>query len=744
MKQYKIKVTSLDEGETHKHITALVVNDELEHTSDLTIRVKAYSIKSTLINNSYFSLWVDDFCDTSNPVIITGLVIPLSLKHKESLVPFSYSDIPKALIESKKYSLNGESIDLIYTKVKHLHDQPERLLTATYEALKELRLPTETIHSYAALILQTSFLHTLMPHWPSEQSYKKLLAMITSLSNRLLLSCWKKPMLLATRFRVITGNDMYNLLLKANSFSVSKDYEEHINALAIDAILSVEKKLSSIFYPFDDIVTMISKYFYTYDVVKNALLAESIGDILFIADFKGEKYIARKSEVEKEKYIFSKLALISSNTNSKVNTICNNDRLLEKFLKSEHVTLNCEQDEVFKSLLCSPVSLLTGEPGTGKTFISMLFIRYIEQCLRVSSDDVLLLSPTGIVAQRLATSSGMEAKTMHRSMRVYIDEETNELVISDPDVFKAKLILVDECSMPNLNMFYSFCKCLPIDSKIILVGDPDQLPSIGTGKIFSDLIKSSVFPLTHLSNSRRSSHNGSININAKKITSSPNNFVFIEDDNSKQIEKDSNESVFIAAQEVIKSKLSKNGYDASSLVVLSPWHKEKLGTVSINKFIQDLLLEYGSLEKAPSYKNNQNTFFVGDHVIVSMNDYKRDIYNGDIGIVTMITTDLRQKDILHVLIRDQKITFTRGQAEYLDLAYCMTPHKMQGSEIENVVVVIPDNSHFMLSREWMLTAMTRAKYHCTVISTPEAPNRICKKSSKNKRITLMDLRGHHA
>lgn len=741
MKEYKIIITSIENIEVNRQISACLIDDDLKMITGCEIKVTPIAIQSTLISNAFYSLWVEDYRDISNINSIAGLVTPLSLKHRQGLLPFSSAGLPKALADEKKYNLSDDAINSLYQCVRHLDNKPDELLDTTYEALKRFRLPGKTIQSYASLILQIAFYHFLMPFWSTVENNKKLLKMLSAISNKSLLLCWKRPMLLASRFKVMTGHDAYKLAVKMNAFNVSSDYKEHVIALAIDVLISVEKKRGSIFYPVDDLTVIICKYFYTFDSVKSVLLSIENSDIFSIVEFKNTEYIARKSECDKEKYIISTLQRIASNRNSRVNLICSNTKLLNKFLLSEDVILDKEQQRAFELLLTSPVCLLSGDPGTGKTFISTLFVRYIEQCLSISSEDILLLSPTGIVSQRLSKSSGMQAKTLHRAMGIYMDEETNTLVITELDEFKAKVILIDESSMPNLDVFNSFCKCLPNDCKIILVGDSEQLPSIGNGKIFSDLIKSKMFPHAHLVGSRRA--NGSLDQNAKKIIHSPDHLDFIKDEHSNQIVKNSNNSISIATKDIIKNHLLDKGGSASSLIVLSPWHKESLGTVSINNYIQELLIKRGSVDKSHKYKNNRYMFFIGDLVLVSMTDYKRDIYNGDTGIVTRIASNLRQKKVIHVSIRGRDISFTKGQAEYLDLAYSMTPHKIQGSEVDNIIITIPSDSHFMLSREWLLTAMTRAKKQCVVISTPLALEKICQKSSKDKRISYVDLRGNN-
>lgn len=741
MKQYKIKLTSIKDGENK--ISASLVDDSFNVTSNSPLKIKPCVIDSILMLNSFFSLWVDDDdCDINSMEEVTGIITPLSLTDKASLLPFSSSDLPRALAQSKKYSLSDEAMNSLYQEVTHLHNRPELLLKSVYDSLKKLRFSAKAVHSYASLILQTGFFHFLMPFWTSTESNRKLISMTSMLSNRSIVACWNNPMLLATRFRVISGSEAYLIVSKIDHIDASNYYKEHINSLAMDLLVSVETKLGSIFYPINDVANIISKYFYTADEIKLTLLSDENSDIFFIYSLNDIPYISRKTEYDKEEYILSKLTNISKNVNSKINLICKNTRLLDKFLLSEGVTLKEEQRNSFELLLSSPVSLLTGDPGTGKTFTSTLFIRYIEQCLNISSDEILLLSPTGIVSQRLSESSGMQAKTFHRAMKMFSNGETaGEIVVMGHELFKEKVILVDESSMPNLDVFFFFCKCLPDDSKVILVGDPDQLPSIGSGKVFSDLVKYRALPHAHLTKSQRTKPDNSIHKNAREIIYSPNNATFVADEDSIQIVSENNADILIAAKKAINIAIESA---PESIFILTPWHKGDLGTIAINKHVQSLLLDAGTIDHKIKYKNNRQTFFVGDRVLITKTDYKRDIYNGDIGTITDITSDLRQKDIIHASVRNKTISFTKGQAEYLDLSYCITPHKIQGSEADNIIVLIPSDSHFMLSREWLLTAMTRARKKCTVISTPLALNKICKKSAKEKRITLMDLRGKNA
>jgi RecD/TraA family predicted helicase len=735
MKEIIAKVVRFEVNNTRCTISAKLTNP-IEHDFLDILEVKGHCLEHVVGVGYDVSIWVKE-STTITSKVFNALITPQSITGS-GLTPFSSKGIPAALLQIKKYNLSPETINLLQQAITPLLNSPKELIEECYSFFKRINLHPKSIHQYTALILRTAFLHAILPYWSIENKSIDLFRLVTSLPNKVLIQCWDNPLLLSTRYRIISGADSLSLSSFSLGFNAPDHHNEYICSLSLDALESVEKKIGATFYPLDSVCTLVSKYIYTSEKVREHLIKSVNDDLFLLLEHKGAFYISRKSTAEKEKFVLNKLKRIIASS-GRIHAKCNNDKFLDKFLESEGVTLEEGQISTFKKALNSSVLMLTGEPGTGKTFLGVLIIKYIIECLNIPIEDVLLLAPTGIVSQKLSNLTGMQGKTIHRALGMYFNDEESSLGINENIEISANVILIDETSMPNLDMFYSLFKAIRDDAKIILVGDPEQLPSIGCGKVFSDLIKYHNIPHSHLSTNRRVKQESSISKNSKLIVSDPMNFELIVDEDTEHLIAHSAEELAKKAEQKLKSLLEKT--PPSSIVILTPWHKGDLGTVANNLLMQKLLINNGTLNTDVSISMGNYTFYIGDTVLINKTDYVRDIYNGDIGLINKITNDSKNKITVFVSIRNKSIPFTLKQVQQLSLGYSMTPHKIQGGEVDNVVITIPKESLYMLSREWLLTAMTRAKKKCIIISTLGIISEICIKSASKNRTTYLQLKG---
>ena len=420
----------------------------------------------------------------------------------------------------------------------------------------------------------------------------------------------------------------------------------------------------------------------------------------------GEKkeYIYHPWAYDAELTVFNNIFALSKGKKKNVSNI---DDLISKF--SKNIILGKEQIEAIKLGVTSPVFVITGGPGTGKTTI-LKIIADINKYLNNGKDNNVFLSPTGRAARRITESTGYAASTIHRKLGLGIISEDNIL----SDLLREKIcnskVIVDESSMVDLWIMNSLVKSLD-NSSIGFIGDPDQLPSVGCGSILRDLIEGNVVPVVKLKTIYRQS-NDAINIcdNAYKINTGNSeltegdDFKFIASDDSSKIEEI---MVNLFLQETKQ-------YGIHNVKCLSPYKKEISGTYSLNSKIQDIINPLNGRKELPIYNNM--TLRVNDIVMQLKNTST--IANGDIGEVTFISNkevEVNFGDFVEIY------SYERAKEE-LTLAYATTIHKSQGSEYDSVIICCNNAHKNMLKRNLIYTGITRGKKKVTIVGHENALN----------------------
>ena len=358
--------------------------------------------------------------------------------------------------------------------------------------------------------------------------------------------------------------------------------------------------------------------------------------------------------------------------------------------------LSTTQKRAVQEAVSNSVFILTGGPGVGKTTTA----RAIIAGLKYLGKKISLAAPTGRAAQRLAEVTGMQASTIHRLIRWKGDDA--EVEEGDPIV--ADCLLVDEVSMLDITLARLLWKALRLNTQLILVGDVDQLPSVGPGSVLRDLIDSLVVPTLTLTEIFRQASASNIirfshAINHGQIPDFPKtggDCHFIEAEDSFTIKN--------LISELVTSHLpQKYHFDPMRDVqLLVPMHKGELGTTELNDYLQKLL-NPRSRDQAGS---KEGAFFPGDKVIQTANNYELLVFNGDIGFVTAAQFD---RGKVNVQFSDRTVTYKKEQADDLKLAYAITIHKSQGSEFPVVIIPLHTQHFVMLQRNLIYTALTRAK-----------------------------------
>ncbi|MBF0546186.1 MAG: ATP-dependent RecD-like DNA helicase [Candidatus Riflebacteria bacterium] len=390
-------------------------------------------------------------------------------------------------------------------------------------------------------------------------------------------------------------------------------------------------------------------------------------------------------------------------------------KVLERVFEQEHQKLSDQQQLAVEISLSEKLLILTGGPGTGKTTT----LKAVVSSHSHLGKKVLLASPTGRAAKRLSEVTGMEAKTIHRLLEY--SPSNNEFRFNQKNPLNCDTLILDECSMIDMELFYSLIKALPLKAGLIMVGDVDQLPSVGPGMVLKGLIDSETVRVIRLKTVFRQAETSLIISNAHRILRGEMPKLVVPDGkittdcyflDSPEPEK----SLELLQNVVSKSLPRKFGLDhLQDIQVLTPMHRGSLGSENLNKTLQESL-NPGSDEKR-EIKHLHRTFREGDKVIQNKNNYNLEVFNGDIGFIRKIEPE------------DQEISieFPQGLKKFefsdlfdLSLAYAITVHKSQGCEYPGVVLIISTQHFILLQRNLIYTAITRAKKVLVILGVKKA------------------------
>lgn len=456
-----------------------------------------------------------------------------------------------------------------------------------------------------------------------------------------------------------------------------------------------------------------------HDILREAI---EVGQ-LCTADFEGTLYVYTPEAYEEEEYIAGRIGEMGNMKPLPMKTHV--QLFLDRWQDARHFELADKQREAVEKSLQSGMTVITGGPGTGKTTVVQTIIRLAEQ----EGLRILLCAPTGRAAKRLAETTQRKAKTIHRllvpdghvgAMQVFEYNETKML--------PADLVIVDEVSMLDMEMMYHLLSALKSQCRCILVGDADQLPSVGAGAVLHDIIASGQVPVVRLDTIFRQKEGGRIVTNAHLINSGrlpvvneDTEFRFVEIDN----EADGAEKI----SALYNSELLETG-DKFAVQVLSPMYKNPCGVDNLNQLIQERFNP--PAEGKAELKGKNVVFRVGDKVMQKHNDYEKGVFNGDMGEIFAI-----QKDMVYVRYPEQDVKYEGQEVDEITLAYAITVHKSQGSEYHTVIMVLVNSHAIMLQRNLFYTAVTRAKRKVILVGTKRAVQTAVQNQRTSRRFTLL-------
>ena len=467
------------------------------------------------------------------------------------------------------------------------------------------------------------------------------------------------------------------------------------------------------------------------------------------------EYVFLEELYKAEKNIAQRLLTLRDCDNVKF--IKNFDNEIKKHEKKIDIELSEKQFEAVRQINENNVCIITGGPGTGKTTI----IKCVLEVYKSHKKKVVLCAPTGRAAKRMSETTGEDAKTIHRLLEIgKFEEDKLGSVDTDVSPVDADVLVVDEMSMVDVFLMNYLVKALFLGTKVIFVGDPNQLPSVGPGCILKDLIDSGEFATVHLDKIFRQAAKSKIIVNAHNVNNGVN-FIgrkdYAEDAENDffYINESNQDKMLYQVLSLSKERLKNYGdYEFfRNIQVLTPTKKGKMGTKELNKSLQEALNPMNEEIVEKTY--GEVTFREGDRVMQIKNNYdiywekgsRNDlrtyesgtgVFNGEIGRIIKIDTKERQ---IQVEFDDGKVTwYAFSELDQLEHAYAITIHKAQGSEFDVVILVVPQSSNMLLTRNLLYTGITRAKKLLIVIGNKNLVEYMVNNCDTKKRNTGLRIK----
>ena len=497
-------------------------------------------------------------------------------------------------------------------------------------------------------------------------------------------------------------------------------------------------------------------------------------DMLVLMDIDMEKYlmdmqlekriVIKKKDMEdgtqcqmvySSNYYYTELNIASMLSNLNIRDNIPEEKILKKLERIEStsgIELDSLQRRAVVEAMNSGIMIVTGGPGTGKTTTINTIIKMFES----EGMEILLGAPTGRAAKRMSEATGTPAQTIHRLLELNGVPDENSVSMrferNEQNPLEADAVIIDEMSMVDMFLMYALLKAIPVGTRLILVGDVNQLPSVGPGNVLKDIIGSHMFNVVMLTKIFRQENQSDIVINAHKIN------------NGEQVSLDNNSKDFLfvgrgeanqvigATLTLVKEKLPKYvNAQVTEVQVLTPMRKGVLGVENLNNVLQQSLNPKDDIKREK--ETASGVFREGDKIMQIKNNYQMEwevrgghgivtergmgVFNGDTGIIRTINTYMENMEIE---FDDGKwVTYSFKQLDELELAYAVTIHKSQGSEYPAVVLPLLTGPRMLMNRNLLYTAVTRAKKCVTIVGTKDAVEEMIKNINEQKRYSgLLD------
>ncbi len=430
-------------------------------------------------------------------------------------------------------------------------------------------------------------------------------------------------------------------------------------------------------------------------------------------------YMSEKGIAQKLQKLLSYQPLHSLDINAIYHTL--------RAAAAQEIVLNDDQQRAILACLQNKVTIITGGPGTGKTTV----IKKLLQILDENKLSYRLAAPTGRAAKRITQSTGKIALTIHRLLE--FDVATRGFSRNEQNALQLDFLIVDEASMIDVFLAHSLLKALPFSAHLVLIGDIDQLPSVGAGNFLNDLIASTKVATIRLTEIFRQAQDSLIILNAHRVNNgefplsflpdAKRDFVFIKEDDPQNVHHHLNE--------ILLKQLPRWNISTQDCMVLVPMNRGIVGTQQLNSYLQPILNKTADQKQLI---HGIYRYTIGDRVMQIRNNYDKIVFNGDVGTITDINISDK---IIFVQFYERVVEYEQSELDELVLAYAISIHKSQGSEYPAVIIPIFMQHFTLLQRNLLYTAITRAKKLCILIGQPKAIGMAVKNKKSLERITFL-------
>ena len=502
-------------------------------------------------------------------------------------------------------------------------------------------------------------------------------------------------------------------------------------------------------YPYELVAEEVEGY--EHPLIENALIELALSKQIIIKNYDEVPCVFLAYLYHSEQAVARKLIDIASLYQK--DAVIDVEKELSQTQKELKIELVEEQKEAVRNVLTNGVTVITGGPGTGKTTTINAILHMLEK----AGEDVLLAAPTGRAAKRMSEATGIEAQTIHRLLEIgYMGEEGSRQAFNrnEENPLEADVIIVDELSMVDIILMNALLKAVVEGQRLVLIGDADQLPSVGAGNVIKDIIFSERLPVVRLIQIFRQASKSAIVMNAHRINKGEypvmnekgTDFFFMK----RSIQEEVKDTII----ELVTTRLPKyQGFDSlKDIQVLAPMRKGAIGVNELNKALQDAINPHHDLKPEKEYRGM--LFREGDKVMQIKNNYNTPwkilgktgmsidegtgVFNGDCGLITAIK---EEEELVVVTFEDAKVVeYEFNQLDELELAYAVTIHKSQGSEYPVVILPIHSGPPMLLSRNLLYTAVTRAKKMVVGVGLVETMQRMV---DNNREIERYSSLGRH-
>lgn len=526
-------------------------------------------------------------------------------------------------------------------------------------------------------------------------------------------------------------------------FGIKKDSHYRVKAALIYFLEQFATLEGHIYYNYDEFIEYATKELdidseIIEECVKSLILSKEVENV------NSNIYLSRLYHMECN--IAKKITKMANNANSQNNDFLENQkRLLYNIEKENNRELDETQRAAVMMALNNKISIITGGPGVGKTTTLDIFIKYLQ---KYETDNIILLAPTGRAAKRMSEQTGMESSTIHRMCGTETMDEID-----------ADVIVVDEMSMVDIYVMNMLLEKIPDECKLVMVGDVDQLPSVGPGLILKDMINSGIIKTSKLTVIHRQATENHIVTNAHKINDGDGKSIKLNSDNEdffflkrESIEECVETIMYLYTKAFPKYK----GMKPTDVQILTPTKKGELGTVNLNKIIQEKINPKDSKKK--ELKRYDDVYREGDKVMHIKNNYNMEwkvyeddnlvnsgygIFNGDTGYI--ISVDTNEKTLVVKFEDGKQSEYCMEELDELVLAYAITVHKSQGSEYPCVILPLFYSFGDLFNKNLLYTAITRAKNNMAIIGKTDVFYKMIKNKNADKRHTsLQELIEYYA